>query len=93
MIDLKVLIKEAIDEFDRKAYLAWKRKNVSFRGIRNHGEENGAGAALGRGLYTAALSNKRMSREFGDVFFVVNAVPKNPKVFRFAQSMGDLVLS
>ena len=81
MVDLSLLIKEALDEFDRRVYLAWKRKNVSFRGIREHGQENGAGATLGRGLYTAALSNKSMSREFGEVFFVVNAVPKRPKIF------------
>lgn len=66
---------------DRKAYLAWKRKNVSYRGIREDGEYNGGGARFGSGLYTAALSNKKMSRQYGDVYFVVNAVPKKPLVF------------
>lgn len=81
MIDLRSLIVEELEEFNRKAYLAWKRKNVSYRGIREHGEDNGAGATLGLGLYTAALSNKSMTRQYGETFFVVNAVPKNPKAF------------
>lgn len=37
---------------------------------------------MGKGLYTAALSNKRMAAEYGQVRFVVNAVPKKPLVLR-----------
>lgn len=81
MLDIRSLIVEVLYDEDRKAYLAWKRKNVSYRGVRQDGEENGAGAMLGRGLYTAALSNKSMTKQYGDTFFVVNAVPKNPMVF------------
>lgn len=62
-------------------YLKWKRKNVSFRGMQNVGEENGGAAMLGRGLYTASLSNKSMSKKYGKPYFAVNAVPKHPKIF------------
>lgn len=64
-------------------YLKWKKKNVTLRGIRNpdSNEENGVSGSLGRGLYTAFLSNKSMAKEYGTVKFVVNAIPKNPKVF------------
>lgn len=36
---------------------------------------------LGRGLYTASLSNKQLAKQYGDVYFVVNVIPKKPKVF------------
>jgi hypothetical protein len=65
-----------ITEFKR-----WKRKNVTIRGIREMGQENGAGAMLGQGLYTAFLSNKALAREYGEVRFVLNAKPKNPITF------------
>ena len=42
-----ILLKES-----RESYLKWKRKNVTIRGVKNEGEENYAGAMLGRGLYT-----------------------------------------
>lgn len=82
-MDIRSIIREAIEQHDRREYLAWKRKNVSYRGVNDDAvdNENGGGARFGRGLYTAALSNKKMSREYGKVYFVVNAVPKNPKVF------------
>jgi 8-oxo-dGTP pyrophosphatase MutT (NUDIX family) len=66
---------------DRSGYLKWKRANVTLRGVKEVGEENNAGAMLGRGLYTAALSNKSLAKEYGQVYFVVGAIPKNPKVF------------
>lgn len=59
-------------------YKKWKRKNVTLRGMKEIGEENNAGAMLGRGLYTAHLSNKALSKEYGTVHFAVNARPKNP---------------
>lgn len=62
-------------------YLSWKRKNVTIRGVKEAGEENNAGAMLGRGLYTAFLSNKDLAKQYGQVYFVLNAIPKNPKVF------------
>jgi hypothetical protein len=67
--------------FDRKDYLKWKRKNVTIRGVKEIGEENGAGAMLGRGLYTAFLSNKALAKQYGEVKYVLGAIPKNPKIF------------
>lgn len=72
---------KSLIEANHPSYLKWKRKNVTIRGIREVGEENNAGAMLGRGLYTAFLSNKNLARDYGAVHFVVNAIPKNPKVF------------
>jgi hypothetical protein len=62
-------------------YLKWKRKNVTFRGVSEIGKENNGGARFGDGLYTAALSNKDMAKTYGNVYFVVGAVPKHPKIF------------
>lgn len=63
----------------------WKRKNVTYRGMTNGvGEENGAGARFGEGLYTASLSNKTMAKGYGDLYFVVNGRPKNPVSFQDA---------
>ncbi len=69
-------------------YDKWKRANVTYRGIRNKSfseegntDDNFAGGArFGIGLYTVPLSNKKMTREYGEVFFVVNGRPKNPKM-------------
>lgn len=79
---MKVIINESIKTHAQ--YLAWKRKNVTLRGIANPSaldSENGGGARFGMGLYTAFLSNKDMAKQYGTVRFVVNAIPKNPKVF------------
>lgn len=67
---------------EHREYLKWKRQNVAFRGMREVGEENGGMALMGQGLYTAALSNKSLSRTYGDVYFAVNSKPKNPKKFK-----------
>lgn len=72
---------EGIDEARASDYLSWKRKNVTIRGVKEAGEENNAGAMLGRGLYTAFLSNKDLAKQYGKVYFVLGAIPKNPKVF------------
>lgn len=74
-MDIKKILKETID------YKSWKRKNVTLRGIKNFGERNQVYGSLGNGLYTVPLSNRAMARQYGDVYFVVNAVPKNPKIF------------
>ncbi len=66
---------------DRKGFLKWKRKNVAIRGVIEAGKENNRGATLGDGLYTAYLGNKQMAKEYGQVYFVVNGLPKNPKKF------------
>jgi len=69
------------EEYNHSEYLSWKRKNVTIRGVKEAGQENNAGAMLGRGLYTAFLSNKDLAKQYGTVKFVVNAIPKKPKVF------------
>lgn len=63
-------------------YLSWKRKNITIRGIKQAGKtENGGSAILGRGLYTAFLSNKELAKQYGKVYFIYGAIPKKPKVF------------
>ena len=70
-----------IENENRQDYLKWKRKNVTLRGIGGElGEENKGMANYGSGLYTAFLGNKEMAREYGKVYFVLNAIPKNPKI-------------
>jgi len=78
---LKHIVETELIEGKDPSYLKWKRKNVTIRGLKEVGQENNAGAMLGRGLYTAFLSNKSLAKEYGTVYFVVNAIPKNPKVF------------
>lgn len=58
-------------------YSKWKRKNVTLRGMKVLGVDNGVWGSFGKGLYTVPLGNKSMAKEYGDVYFVVNAVPKN----------------
>lgn len=72
--------KKKVNEQLRQEYLRWKRKNVTLRGMRERYQENKGGARFGTGLYTAFLSNKKMAKEYGTVYFVLNAIPKNPKV-------------
>jgi hypothetical protein len=77
------IIKEIISE-DYKKYLAWKRKNVTYRGIKdidNPGGHNDNTATLGVGLYTVPLSNKAMAKKYGELYYVYGARPKNPVVF------------
>ena len=72
-----------LSRLEHRDYLKWKRKNVTYRGVRELGEENGGMAIMGQGLYTAALSNKSLAKGFGTIYFVVNSKPKNPKKFRY----------
>ncbi len=76
---MKIFINE---DFDRRDFLAWKRKNVTLRGIKEYGEHNNAGASFGEGLYTAYLSNKQLAKKYGDLYFVINGRPKKPKKVR-----------
>lgn len=64
----------------RQDFLKWKRKNVTLRGVKNIRSENGVYGSFGKGLYTAVLSNKQMAKEYGQLYFVVNAMPNNPKI-------------
>lgn len=72
--------RENLNEQSRSDYIKWKRKNVTLRGMKDRYSENNAGARFGSGLYTAFLSNKKMAKEYGKVYFVLNAIPKTPKV-------------
>jgi hypothetical protein len=73
------VISENLD-YNHKEYLKWKRKNVSYRGMKQVGVENGVAARFGDGLYTAALSNNSYARTYGNLYFAVNARPKHPKI-------------
>lgn len=72
---VKEHLKESVEDYSR-----WKRKNVTLRGIKELGKPNEVWGSFGRGLYTVPLSNKAMAKQYGDVYFVVGAIPKNPKV-------------
>lgn len=64
-------------------FLKWKRKNVTIRGVKDKNSfytGNNGMASYGSGLYTAFLSNKQLAKQYGEVYFVVNAIPKHPKV-------------
>lgn len=61
-------------------YSKWKRKNVTLRGIKELGSSNKVYGSFGKGLYTVPLSNRAMAKQYGKVYFVVNAIPKNPMV-------------
>jgi len=69
------------EEFNRQLYLKWKRENVTLRGMKDIYADNEGGAMLGEGLYTAALGNKALARQYGTVHFLVYAKPKNPIIF------------
>jgi hypothetical protein len=71
-----ILNSESIDK-----YSIWKRKNVTYRGIKEIGKENSNSSFLGKGLYSTPLSNKTMAKKYGKVYFVINAIPKKPKIF------------
>ena len=78
---MKNLIKNLLREALAPDYKSWKRKNLTLRGIKNENEFNGGSAILGDGLYTASLGNKQTAKGYGTVYFVVGAIPKNPKIF------------
>ena len=66
---------EVVDDYSK-----WKRKYVTLRCIKQFGVDNNVYGSFGKGLYTVPLSNKAMAKQYGDVYFVVNAIPKNPKI-------------
>jgi len=75
------LLNENVEDYSK-----WKRNNVTLRGIKELGKTNEVYGSFGKGLYTVPLSNKSMARQYGDVYFVVNAIPKKPKV---VQTLND----
>ena len=72
-------IREVLNE-DVEEYSKWKRKNVTARGVKELGEDNQVYGSFGKGLYTVPLGNIAMAKKYGTVYFVVNAVPKKPKI-------------
>ena len=83
MKDLKKFIATTIREYlneNVEEYSKWKRKNVTLRGVKELGKSNEVYGSFGNGLYTVPLSNKTMAKQYGDVYFVVNAIPKKPKI-------------
>lgn len=82
--EIRGIIQEAFSN-SLDGYRKWKRKNVMVRGISSDGTldtANGSGARFGEGLYMAPLSNMKMAKQYGKLYFVVNGKPKNPMVFR-----------
>lgn len=77
------------EDYNHVNYLKWKRQNVTIRGVHGqvgtpNSDDNpmaAFGDMLGKGLYTAFLSNKQLATQYGRVYFVLNAIPKHPKVF------------
>jgi hypothetical protein len=76
---IRTIIHEYLNE-DVEDYSKWKKKNVTLRGIKEMGKPNDVYGSFGKGLYTVPLSNKSMAKQYGDVYFVVNGRPKNPKI-------------
>ena len=72
-------IREYLNE-NIEDYSKWKRRNVTLRGIKEIGKPNEVYGSFGKGLYTFPLSNKSMAKQYGSVYFVVNAIPKKTKI-------------
>ena len=75
----------------RSEFLRWKRKNVTIRGVREMGKPNGVYGSFGKGIYTVPLSNKKMAKEYGEAYFVVNAKPSNPKIVQYRNDAEILI--
>jgi hypothetical protein len=73
------VITQLLNETD-DGYSKWKKQNVTLRGIKVEGQDNGVWGSWGKGLYTVPLSNKAMAKQYGTVYFIVNGIPKKPKV-------------
>jgi hypothetical protein len=68
------------ENFNQSDYLKWKKNNVTYRGIKSLGKVNEVFGSFGKGLYTVPLSNKSMAKTYGDLYFVVGAIPKKPEI-------------
>lgn len=79
-MEIKKLLREGINEYNHKEYLKWKRKNVTIRGAKEVGQANGGGGMIGLGLYSAPLGNRALAKQYGTVYFLINAIPKTPLV-------------
>lgn len=60
--DGNVVLRSVPDSVDA-GFRKWRRTNITYRGVAEEAAtENGRGAMLGRGLYTAPSSNRSMTR-------------------------------
>lgn len=75
--------KKWINEKWDRDFLNWKRQNVTLRGIKELGKENDWYGSFGKGLYSVPLSNKAMAKQYGEIYYLVNAKPKKPKVVQY----------
>lgn len=90
------IITSTISEYINEVYddySQWKRRNVTARGIKNHeiSYENGWYGSYGKGLYTVPLSNKAMAKQYGEIYYVINAIPKKPKIVNTVNDAEMLV--
>jgi hypothetical protein len=95
-MEIKKFIKAKVRGFLNESglnYQTWKRKNVTLRGMKEIGLDNGVYGSFGKGLYTVPLSNKAMAKQYGEVFFVLNAKPKTPKIVQTLNDAEMLVQS
>lgn len=72
---LKSYLNETVEDYPK-----WKRNNVTYRGIKEFGKPNEVYGSFGNGLYTVPLSNKAMAKQYGELYYVVNAKPTKPKI-------------
>jgi hypothetical protein len=79
LITIKKILTNYLNE-SIEDYSKWKRNNVTYRGIKEFGKPNEVYGSLGNGLYTVPLSNKAMAKQYGDLYYVVNAKPTKPKI-------------
>jgi hypothetical protein len=78
---IKILLREQLNQNNqRQHFLKWKRNNITIRGIKELGKDNNVFGSFGKGLYTTPLSNKQMAKQYGQPYFVLNAIPKNPYI-------------
>jgi len=74
------------EDFDQRDYLKWKKANVTYRGMKSVGSDNEVYGSWGKGLYTVPLSNKSMAKQYGKLYFVINATPKKPVIVQSINS-------
>ena len=78
-----------ITEINSPDYLSWKKKNITLRGIKTFGEHNHIFGSFGKGLYTVPLSNIALAKQYGKLYFVLNAIPKHPKIVKSLMETND----
>jgi hypothetical protein len=74
------------ETIDIDLFNKWKRRNVTYRGMKSIGEYNKVYGSWGNGLYSVPLSNKAMAKQYGNVYFVVGGIPNNPMIVQSVNS-------